>query len=212
MEISVVRLVTCCSKKQFQRGDECFQDTVDCGEAGFSAVHESHIVKWLFSPMDPLIQQRLAEKTFAVANLYWNDPVVTKDCNSVKWQLLFWRRNKTFKLSLNETNVFIEFFSPYCKCLQMKQIFWCGDQPTGGINLQLVSHSWVFSLSLTACPLTRKANCALENIYEPGREIGLRSVDKQGGDGGEEEKKKEKTWNPRWDRGYNAIPLKRPGG
>lgn len=71
---------------------------------------------------------------------------------------------------------------------------------------------WVSSSSLTACPLTRKANCALENIYEPGREIGLRSFDKEGGDGGEEEKKKEKTWNPRWDRGHNAFPLKWPGG
>lgn len=88
------------------------------------------------------------------------------------------------------------FFSLYCKRLQMKQLFWCGDQPTVGINLQLVSHSWVFSLSLTAWPLTRKANCALENIYEPGREIGLRSVDKQGGDGGEEEKKKGENVKP----------------
>lgn len=64
---AVVRLVTRCGKKG---EDECFQDTVVCEAARFSAVPESHIVKWLFSPMDPLIQRHLAEEIFALSNLY----------------------------------------------------------------------------------------------------------------------------------------------
>lgn len=58
-----------------------------------------------------------------------------------------------------------------------------GDKSAARLTLRVLS-------SPTACPLTRKANCALENIYEPGREIGLRSVDKEGGRwrGGEGEK------------------------
>lgn len=67
---AVVRLVTRCGKKHIQREDECFQDTVVCEAARFSAVPESHIVKWLFSPMDPLIQRHLAEEILAVSNLY----------------------------------------------------------------------------------------------------------------------------------------------
>lgn len=64
----------------------------------------------------------------------------------------------------------------------MKELFWCGDQPTGGGGKRAARLSLRgFASSLTACPPTRKANCALENIYEPGREIGLRSVDKEGG-------------------------------
>lgn len=67
---AVERLVTCCGKKQILGEDECFQDAAVCEAARFSAVPESHIVKWLFSPMDPLIQRHLAEEIFAVSNLF----------------------------------------------------------------------------------------------------------------------------------------------
>lgn len=190
-------------QKADSKEEECFLDAAVCEAAHFSAVPESHIVKWLFSPMDPLIQRPLAEEIFAVSNLFRNDPVVTKGCNSVTWQLLFSCGNSTF--TQNTQNKCIYWIHPPPPPPIVNAYKWNsfsgvvtsqrGDKSAARLALR------VSSPSLTACPLTRKANCALENIYELGREIGLRSVDKERGDGGEEEKKKEKPWNLRWDRG-----------
>lgn len=59
------------------------------------------------------------------------------------------------------------------------------------------------------CPLTGKANWALENIYEQGRAICLRSFDKGGRKGvrevGRGGRKKKRTWQRHGDKGKDGV-------